>query len=391
MKKVILVKYGEIALRGKNRYLYENSLIKAIYKNIGYNNGFSIRKEQGRLLVERMDGSDIDFASVTPKIKIVLGVVAVCPCFKTEDMSIGSLREIALNYISGIMGENHFTFKVESKRANKKYPLTSQDISREIGGYIYNSMDNADVNVKNPELVLFVELRNFAYVYANAEPGFGGLPVGSSGRGMVLLSGGIDSPAAAFLMAKRGVYIEAVYFHSPPFTQEQALIKVMDLAKQLARFTGGLKLYVVNFTEVQTFLYENVPHDKLTIFLKRAMLRIAQMAAEKNKCQCLITGDSVGQVASQTLQAIEAVESATVLPIIRPLAGMDKTEITKLASKIGTFDISIRPYNDCCTLFVAKHPETRPKTSVIEKIEAHLAELEDLLRNAFENINLYEL
>ena len=262
--------------------------------------------------------------------------------------------------------------------------MTSKEVAADIGGYVLERMENLKVDVHNPNVVLRVELRNDAYVFSKVIKTYGGLPVGSSGKGIALMSGGIDSPVAAWLMAKRGIAVECVYFHSPPYTSEWAKQKVEDLAERIACFTGEIKLHIIPFTEVQLYLLEHVPHDKLTIFLKRAMMKAAEEIAYKSNALALITGDSVGQVASQTLQGIHAINSVCTMPVLRPLAGMDKQEIVDLAKKIGTFDISIRPYEDCCTIFVAKHPETRPKTNIIEAIEKKLEELDNLIKKAVE-------
>ncbi len=367
IKKVILLKYGEIALRGKNRYIFENNLAdkaRAI-------TGMYVKKEQGRLLVENPDG-DVDF-TLTDKLSTIFGIVGICPCIMFEDSSIQTLCENALSYIKERfdLSKPH-SFKVFAKRANKRYPLTSNEIAADVGAYILQNLDNFKVDVNNPEIKIFIELRNNVYIYSDTVKGLGGLPVGTSGKGMLLLSGGFDSPVSGYMMAKRGVEISAVYFHSPPYTARQALQKVTDLAERLSVYAGNVKLFVFPFTDIQMFLNERVQAEKLTIILKRTMLRISEIIAKKEACRCLITGDSVGQVASQTLMSIEAVNSAVTLPILRPLAGLDKQDIMDIAQKIGTYEISKRPYDDCCTLFVAKHPETKPKASIIESIEKRL-------------------
>jgi len=385
MRKALLVKYGEIAIRGKNRYLFENKLINAIRKNIK-EYGYNVKKEQGRLLVENKDG-DVDCDSIISKVVTVMGIIGVCPCIITKNQDIRDLQNTVLKYILENHNDNkNLTFKIETKRSNKKYPMTSQQVSSEIGGYVLENIPNLKVNVVSPDITIFVELRNDAYIYSDIIKGFGGLPAGSSGKAMLLLSGGIDSPVAGFLMQKRGVEIEAVYFHSPPYTSERAKEKVLDLANQLNVFTGDIRLHVIPFTPIQLMLYEKVPHEKITILLKRAMLKIADKIAEKSKAHALVVGDSIGQVASQTMHSIKAVESSTNLPIIRPLAGLSKQEIIDIAKTINTYDISIRPYEDCCTIFVAKHPETKPKTSIIENIERKMTDLEDMIDTAIENM-----
>ncbi len=388
-ENVLIVKYGEIAMRGNNRKLFVTRLIDAIRKNLDPYGNFYVVREQGRLIVEDR-GGEMDYDLVIPRVTCVLGIIGVCPGVKTTDQSMENLKRLCLSHMRETVGDRDATFKVETKRSDKRYPLASREVSAAIGEYLLDNMPNLKVDVHKPQIVIFVELRNDAYIYSRLIPAFGGLPVGSSGKGVALLSGGIDSPVAAFMMAKRGVEVSGVYFHSPPYTSERAKQKVMDLAERIAHFTGGFRLYVVPFTEVQLYLLENVPEDKLTIFLKRAMMRTAQAIAERERADGLITGDSIGQVASQTMQGINAISAACTMPVLRPLCGMDKQEIVDLARKIGTFDISIRPYEDCCTIFVAKHPETKPKTSVIEKIESKLTALGEKLGEALEKTEVID-
>ncbi|HIT88488.1 MAG TPA: tRNA 4-thiouridine(8) synthase ThiI [Candidatus Coprocola pullicola] len=380
-EKVLIVKFGEVAMRGNNRHIFISQLVKTMRNNLDKEGDFYIVKEQGRLIVEDR-GAEMDYDRVIPRIVPIFGLVGVCPGVKTTDQSMQNLREVALKHMQMFFGKEKTTFKVEVKRADKRFALTSKEVAADIGGYILERMDNLTVDVHNPAVTLRVELRNDAYVYSKVIKTFGGLPVGSSGKAVALLSGGIDSPVAAWMMAKRGIALECVYFHSPPYTSEWAKQKVEDLAEKIACFAGSIKLHIVPFTQVQLYLLEKVPHDKLTIFLKRAMMKTAEEIAKKSNALALITGDSIGQVASQTLQGIHAINSICTMPVLRPLAGMDKQEIVDLAKKIGTFEISIRPYEDCCTIFVAKHPETRPKTNVIEGIEKKLTELDDLINNA---------
>ena len=376
MKKVLLVKYGEIAMRGKNRYLVENRLITTIINRLKDYEGYKVYKEQGRILVLN-EITDVDYDTVVPLVVNILGVTAVCPCWEVDDQSIENLREVALQQFKESYPNGGVSFKVVTKRSDKRYPMTGNEVSAEVGGYILNNMPNLTVDVHEPEVKLMVELRNNAYIYSKLIYGFGGLPYGASGRATVLMSGGIDSPVAAFLTAKRGVEVEAVYFDSPPYTSERAKQKVLDLAERVAVFTGSFKLYVVPFTKTQ--------------LLKRAMLKAARLVAEKNKSMALVTGDSIGQVASQTMHAINAIDSAVIdMPVLRPLCAMDKQEIVDWARKIGTFDISIRPYEDCCTVFVAKHPETKPKKSIIENIERKIEGLDELIEQAVEESKIYE-
>lgn len=389
MKNVLLVKYGEIAIRGKNRYLIENKLIRTIIKRLEPYEGYRVYKEQGRLLVVNEAG-EFDYDTVIPVVLKILGVTAVCPGVEFENQSIESLREHALLHFKEHFPEGGVTFKVVTRRSDKRYPMTGNEISADVGGYILHNVPNIKVDVHNPDVTLMVELRNNAYVYSKVIKGYGGLPYGASGKATVLMSGGIDSPVAAFLTAKRGVEIEACYFDSPPYTSERAKQKVIDLAEQLAKYTGSLKLHIVPFTDTQLKIYESTPPEKMTVLLKRAMLKTAQKIAEKNKSMALVTGDSIGQVASQTMEAIVAIDSAATIPVLRPLCAMDKQEIIDVAVEIGTYDISIRPYEDCCTVFVARHPETKPKKSIIESIERKIEGLDELMDKAVENTETVE-
>ena len=389
-EKVLIVKYGEIVMRGKNRKLFISRLVDSIRKNIDPYGAYYVEREQGRLVVESR-GGEMDFELLIPKITCVLGILGVCPGWKLDTNDMDEIKEKALSHMQAMIGQKPTTFKVVTRRSNKNFPLDSNEISAQVGEYLLDHMEHLTVDVHHPEETLYVELRNATYVYSKFIPGFGGLPYGSSGLGISLLSGGIDSPVATFMMAKRGVEVEGVYFHSPPYTSERAKQKVVELAEILSRFTGSFTLHVVPFTKLQLYLLEEVPEDKLTIFLKRAMMRAAEEIAKEKQAQALITGDSVGQVASQTMQAIEVINAACTLPVLRPLCGMDKQEIVDLGKKIGTFEKSIEPYEDCCTVFVAKHPETKPKKSVIEGIEKHLDRLPALLEEAVKNREIITL
>ena len=389
-ENVLIVKYGEIAIRKNNRKFFVEKLLRTIRRNLDGLGDFYVVKEQGRLIVEDR-GGEIDFDKVIPKIICIMGIIGVSPGVRVKDQSLDNLKKVCAEHVAMIGAENYKTFKIETKRSNKNYPLVSREVSAAVGEHILEKFPNLTVDVHNPELTVYIELRNDAYIYSKQIKGFGGLPVGSSGKGIVMLSGGIDSPVSAFLMAKRGVEVEGVYFNSPPYTSERAKQKVVDLAEKLTEFTGGFRLYVAPFTDIQLYLLENVPHDKLTIFMKRAMTRIACILGERDGALAVITGDSVGQVASQTMQGLHAISSAATMPILRPLAGFDKQEIIDIAVKIGTFDISTRPYEDCCTIFVDKHPETKPKTTVIERIESHLDKLDELIEKAVNEAEIIEM
>lgn len=395
MQKVLLIKYGEIALRGKNRGLFEKKLIEAIRKNVSEVEGnYYVVKEQGRLILENLDG-DIDYDKVINKVSKVLGIVAICPCIKFKENDIESLQKHTLEYIKETYDDYNFTYKVKARRSNKSYPLDSNEICTEVGGYILENLGEygIKVDVKNPMEVINVELRTDVYIFSKVIKTFGGLPIGSSGKSTLLLSGGIDSPVAGFLMAKRGVELSCVYFDSPPYTSLRAKEKVIDLAKVLSSFTCKINLYVIPFTNTQLFIYDNSPPEKTTILMKRIMLKIAEMVNEKEKGIGLITGDAIGQVASQTISSLDAISSAVEEPIFRPLLGMDKEEIMTIARKIETYDISIRPYEDCCTIFVPAHPETKPKKSIIESFEKKLFDngILELMEEAFLNAEIIKL
>ena len=321
-ENVLIVKYGEIAIRKNNRKFFVEKLLRTIRKNLDPIGDYYVVKEQGRLIVEDR-GGEIDFDKVIPKIICIMGIIGVSPGVRTKDQSLDNLKKVCAEHVAMIGAENYKTFKIETKRSNKNYPLVSREVSAAVGEHILEKFTNLTVDVHNPELTVYIELRNDAYIYSKQIKGFGGLPVGSSGKGIVMLSGGIDSPVSAFLMAKRGVEVEGVYFNSPPYTSERAKQKVVDLAEKLTEFTGGFRLYVAPFTDIQLYLLENVPHDKLTIFMKRAMTRIACILGERDGALAVITGDSVGQVASQTMQGLHAISSVATMPILRPLAGFD--------------------------------------------------------------------
>jgi len=391
MKKAVLVKYGEIALRGSNRGLYENMLLNAIRKTVGKLGDFWIEKEQGRFLIRPYNEEEVmDAEAVAEETLKVFGVVGVSVCLYTANQDIENLKQVVLTHLKEFYGDKPFTFKIETSRAVKSYPMISYEVSAAIGEFILENMKNSTVKVNEPMSVVRVELRGKAYIYSKTEKGGGGLPPGSSGKGVLLLSGGIDSPVAGYLAAKRGIDITAVYFHSPPYTSERAKEKVKDLAERLSCFTGKFTLLSVPFTDIQLKLCDKTPPEKLTILLKRAMLNTAEKIAAKTGAMALITGDAVGQVASQTLQSLHAVNSAATIPILRPLVCMDKQEIIDLSRKIGTYDISIRPYEDCCTIFVAEHPETKPKASIIENIERKITELDELIDAAVKNAERFD-
>jgi len=387
MKKVLLVKYGEIALRKGNRALFERRLMATLQGLIG-DTGIHVTREQGRFRVEDTRG-DINAEAVTEKIRRVFGITAILHCAMLplgevpETMAV--LRNVAVDMLKN--RTDIHSFKVETKRANKHFTnKVSRDISAEIGGFVLEHIPRLRVDVHRPDATLWIEIRNCAYVYTRAVACEAGLPYASTGKGVLLLSGGIDSPVAGFLMARRGLEIVPVYFHSPPYTSERALEKVTDLAACLAAYTGPLPVWVVPFTPVQMYIYENMPHAKLTLYLKRAMLRIGAAIAAREGAHCLVNGDSLGQVASQTAQSMAAIDAGCPLPVLRPLVGMDKQQIIDVARRIGTYDISIRPYEDCCTVFVPKHPENKPSAKAVVSIEQrHESALSALCEEAVAN------
>ena len=381
-KTSLLVKYGEISLRKANRTFFEDMLLNRIRQSLS-DKTLRVAKEQGRFIIEDLKG-DLDINKTVNEIKYIFGLIGFSPCITTNDQDIKNLCNIAIKYF---LKDIKQSFKVSTKRSNKNYPLTSNEVSAIVGEEIVKNLPDIIVKMKNPDTTLYIELRNNAYIYVNTIKGEGGLPYASQGKGVLLLSGGFDSPVAGYLAARRGVGIFPMYFHSPPFVSERAADKAHDLVKVLSKYTGETRLMIIPFTDIQLFLKEHVSPEKLTIYLKRAMLRIADIVAVKEKMQCIITGDSIGQVASQTMHSLTAVNSAATLPIIRPLCTMDKQEILNIAERIGTYDISVRPFDDCCTLFVAKHPENKPNTNVIEKLEKKLMDrLMPLLEDAIDKV-----
>ena len=376
---VILARMGEVTLKGLNRGRFETQLMGNLRYRLRVFGKLSIFQKQSRIWIEAKDEDNPYFADedsakeLMIAVSQVFGIVSVSLARKFE----GDINDIDSNaeaYVKHHLENNpkHRTFKVECKRGNKKFPLNSPMICEEVGGYILEHFPNLTVDVHEPDFILNVEVREFNYVYAGRIQGHRGLPVGTAHKGMLLLSGGIDSPVAGYMMASRGMPIDAVYFHSYPYTSEQAKQKVIDLAKIVSRFSGRMNLYIVDFTKIQLDMVKNSPHDMLTIVMRRVMLQIAEQLALKADCKCLITGESLGQVASQTLEAIAITNEVVDMPILRPLIGMDKEATIEVSRNIGAFETSILPFEDCCTIFVAKHPKTHPKHSDIEEAEKNL-------------------
>lgn len=373
-----LLKYGEIGIKGKNRYLFEDALVRQVrYALKDVDGNFDVHKSQARIYVD-CEG-DYDYEDTVEHLKRVFGLVGICPVVRMEDKGFEELKKDVVAYMAEMYPDRNFTFKVESRRARKSYPKNSMEISRDLGEAILYAFPEIKVDVHHPDVLVNVEVRNEIYVYSEVIPGAGGMPVGTNGNAMLLLSGGIDSPVAGYMVSKRGVGLEATYFHAPPYTSERAKQKVVDLAKIVARYSGPIKLHVVNFTDIQLYIYDKCPHDELTIIMRRYMMRIAERIAIKDGCHGLITGESIGQVASQTMQSLMATNEVCTLPVYRPVIGFDKQEIVDVAEKIDTFETSIQPYEDCCTIFVAKHPVTKPNVKVIRSSEKKLEEKIDAM------------
>lgn len=383
-----LIKYAEIAIKGKNRYLFEDALVHQMRLALDRVEGeFQVVKEQGRVYV--FCPQEYDFDEAVAALSRVFGIVGICPVMIYEDGGIEKLGRDVTEYMKACHPDYSGTFKVYTRRAKKIWDMTSMDVSAEIGGYILDACPDSSVDVHQPQLTISIELRDKIYVYSQTLPGPGGMPIGTNGKAMLLLSGGIDSPVAGYLIAKRGVRLEAVYFHAPPYTSERAKQKVVDLAKTVAMYSGPIRLHVVNFTDIQLYIYDQCPHDELTIIMRRYMMRIAEHFARKDDCLGLITGESIGQVASQTLQSLNVTNDVCTLPVYRPVIGFDKQEIVEISRKIDTFDTSILPYEDCCTIFVAKHPVTKPNLKAIRRSEEKLSEKIDQLYE--EAINTAEI
>ncbi|HJC48838.1 MAG TPA: tRNA 4-thiouridine(8) synthase ThiI [Candidatus Lachnoclostridium pullistercoris] len=371
--KSFLIKYAEIGTKGKNRYLFEDALIKQIKRALKEVDGhFVITKESGRIYVDAE--GEYDYDETLDALKRVFGIVWICPMVQFEDRDYENIKKQIVAYMDEVYPDKHLTFKVNARRGDKSYPHMSEEINRDMGEVILNAFPETKVDVHHPDVMLHIEVRKKVNVYSLMIPGAGGMPVGTNGKAMLLLSGGIDSPVAGWMIAKRGVKIDAVYFHAPPYTSERAKQKVVDLAKLVARYSGPIALHVVNFTDIQLYIYEKCPHEELTIIMRRYMMRIAEQIAMETGCIGLITGESIGQVASQTMQSLLCTNEVCTLPVYRPLIGFDKQEIVDISEKIDTYETSVLPYEDCCTIFVAKHPVTKPSLERIKRSERNLQE-----------------
>lgn len=385
---ILIVKYGEIGVKGKNRYIFENKLIKNIKNMLKPIGKFNVYKEYGRIYV---DLEDYDYEEIIEEVRKVFGIVGVCPAIRAEK-DYDKLKEIALVMLEEKISEGFRSFKVDSRRGDKSFKLTSQEMSVDIGGYLLAKIDGKiKVDVRNPEVKISCEYReNHTMVYSDTIPGYGGLPLGTNGKAMSLLSGGIDSPVATWMVAKRGMDVEAVHFHSYPFTNERSLEKVRDLTKILAKYCGRVRLHKVNILEIQKAIATHCNDSDTTILSRRFMMRIAQELAEKRYCDALITGESIGQVASQTIHGLTCTNAVVDLPVFRPLIAMDKSDIVDIAEKIGTFETSVIPEEDCCSLFAPKKPTTKPKLDKIEAEESKL-DVEKLIQDAIDNVEVEDI
>lgn len=382
MFKAFLIKYAEIGIKGKNRYMFEDALIRQMeYVLKDVEGTFRVTKEQGRIYVQTEGAFDYD--ETVEALKRVFGIALICPVVIKEDQSYEQLAQDVVEYVEHVYPDKNKTFKMHVRRAKKTYPGTSMELNAKLGEKILETYPQMKVDVHQPEIMITVEIREKIYIYSESIPGPGGMPIGTNGKAMLLLSGGIDSPVAGYMIAKRGVKIDAVYFHAPPYTSERAKQKVVDLAKLVARYSGPIQLHIVNFTDIQLYIYDKCPHEELTIIMRRYMMKIAEAIGKRTGCLGLITGESIGQVASQTVQSLAATNEVCTMPVFRPVIGFDKQEIVDIALKINTYETSIQPFEDCCTIFVAKHPVTKPNLKIIKKSEMNLAEkIEEMMKTA---------
>lgn len=376
----MLVKYAsEISLKGLNKKYFEDLLVTNIRKAIG--NGYRIQKESGRMYIDSYSDE------LANKVRNVFGVIGVAEA-EIVDKEMEKIGEIAIGQMKQLKGVK--TFKVASRRGDKKFPLQSLEISREIGSMILKNVEGVTVDVHNPEVVVNIEIRDKAYLYTKLLKGVAGMPYGSAGKGVLLLSGGIDSPVAGYMMAKRGLEIVCVYYHSHPYTSERAKDKVVELARKLSVYTGSIKLYVAPFTEIQMQIIEKCKENELTIIMRRYMMQVAEQVAKLENALALVTGESLGQVASQTLESMHVTNSDLEFPVYRPVVGMDKIDITDMARQIDTFETSILPFEDCCTIFVPKHPKTKPRLEDIKKSEEAL-DKDQLIANCMANMEIIKV
>ena len=383
MHEMILCKLGEVVLKGLNRRSFEDKLMSNVNRRVSKCGNFRVYSKQSTIYVEPKD-DECDIEAAFESCKKVFGIIAVSKALPCEK-DIQKIIAAAKNYLACEMRTAR-SFKVESKRADKTFPLTSIQISQQVGGALHQAFPTCEVNVHDPELVVHIEIRDdAAYVHGPAEEGAGGLPIGMGGRAVSLLSGGIDSPVSSWMMARRGVELEMVHFVSPPYTSQQAQDKVLELARLLTAWTGRLLVHIVPFTEIQEEIRRNCPEEYFTLIMRRFMMRIAEDIAAHNECKAIVTGENLGQVASQTMEAMACTQDVTHLPVLQPLIGMDKRDIVKIAREIGTFDTSILPYEDCCTVFTPRHPKTRPTVAEVAEAESAL-DIDALVHEAVDGI-----
>ncbi len=387
MKEIILVKNGELALKGLNRSSFEDILIKNLKRRLRPFGEFEYKKSQSTIMIIPVGSCDMDSAS--DAVSKVFGIAAYTRSAAVEK-DMGAILEKAPEYLKEIL-ENADTFKVNAKRSDKAFPFKSPEISSELGGRLLERFNHLSVDVHNPDVTVTVEIRDeYAFIHADQIKGAGGMPVGTGGKAALLISGGIDSPVAGYMMAKRGISLTAVHFASPPFTSVQAEEKVHSLLRQVAKYSGHIHLITVGFTEIQQEIRKKCPEPLFTLIMRRFMMRIADRLAREDNCAALITGESVGQVASQTIYALGCTDAVTTLPVFRPLIGLDKDEIISVSRKIETFDISIQPFEDCCTVFTPRHPRTRPTLKMLEDAETAL-DVDPLIEAAVKNIKITEI
>ena len=384
MYSSFLIKYAEIGVKGKNRFLFENALVQQIkYACKRCEGEFNVRKAEGRIYVDASGAFDYD--ETIENLQTVFGISGICPMIQVEEDDFDNLCKVIVDYMDKEYPDKNITFKVFARRSRKSYPMNTMELNASIGEKILDAFPETKVDVHNPEVMINVEIREHIYIYSKVIKGPGGMPVGTNGKAMLLLSGGIDSPVAGYMVAKRGVKIDAVYFHAPPYTSERAKQKVVDLAKKVSKYSGPIYLHVINFTDIQLAIYEKCPHDELTIIMRRYMMRIAESIAKETGCLGMITGESIGQVASQTMASLLVTNEVCTLPVFRPCIGLDKQEIISVSEKIDTYETSILPYEDCCTIFVAKHPVTKPSLDVIKRHEHNLDEIiDEMVQKALE-------
>lgn len=383
MKKVILVKNGELALKGLNRCTFEDILVKNMKRRLSGLGKWRFVKSQSTIIAEPLS-EDVDFDAAVDCVSKIFGIAAFSVAGVTEK-DFEKIKTAVVDFLADDLRKVK-TFKVNAKRSDKRFPLTSPEICREIGGVILGAVPSLSVDVHHPEMVVTVEVRDKnVFIHGNQIKGAGGMPVGSSGRAALLISGGIDSPIAGYMMAKRGLVLDAIHFAAPPYTSKRAEMKVKQLASIVARYSGRINFAVVPFTEIQEAIKDNCPEELFTIIMRRMMMRISLILAERDGCKALITGESLAQVASQTIGAIACTDAVSTMPVFRPLIGMDKEEIINIARKIDTFEVSLQPYEDCCTVFTPKHPRTRPELRYIEEAEQAF-DFEPLITAAVENV-----